>query len=590
MHGGDGPIEDFLVMTIPQNLMKMISRIAFLILWPCSYTVLPKDGCDVNGRGLFGETPLIISCRENHLENVAQLLSLGANASISSVAGNVPLCVAVSKGHIEVVKLLLDKGADVDIKEAAPHDQTPLLWAASLGHVNIVELLLDRGADISLTDKFGNTPLFLAALEGNLQTAQLLLERGADVAAKTQQGWQPLAVACTNGQIEIASLLLENGADIYEKNEADWAVIHDAVYNGHMEIVRLLVEREPDLINMTDGKGLCPIHLAVMRGHLELVRWLLEKQPELLSLDHERGFTILHIAAWAGQLTVVRYLVERSQELISVTNHNGWSPLHEASGQGHADIVNLLQNGSDAAISDNDGTTPLHYDLRSGRVQTAKLLPGEGVDVTSGAVDGCSPLHLVCNSGHFESRQITIDQDACDVVEYTPLAEAVRCGHVEIVKFLLSDKVKATASTEDRFGLIPAFYALRNNHIELLELLLPRTDRWEEWKDSLGRDMMWWAQRLGFLDMVNLLVKHGARKPPSYNDSAPRFPLSQSPPFDFHLPYCDYCVGLILDDSKAYWCNNCHTIKGVCVCLECYEAGFRCLDDSHVLEFGSFSS
>uniref|UniRef100_A0A8H7K1N8 Prion-inhibition and propagation HeLo domain-containing protein n=1 Tax=Bionectria ochroleuca TaxID=29856 RepID=A0A8H7K1N8_BIOOC len=531
-----------------------------LLLHKTTEHLLSKDGCDVNGRGLFGETPLIISCRDNHLENVTQLLSLGANTSISSVAGNVPLCVAVSKGHNELAKLLLDKGADVDIKEAAANDRTALLWAASLGHVDLVKLLLDRGADISLTDKFGNTPLFLAAYKGNLQITQLLLEKGADVAAKTQQGWQPLTAACMMGQIEIASLLLENGADIDVKNEEGWAVIHEAVYNDQIEIVRWLFEREPDLINIITSSGWYPIHIAALNGHLELVRWFLEKQPEL----------------------------------ISVTDPDGWSPLHKAAEKGHADVVNLLlQKGSDAGMSDNNGTTPLHCALHNGDVQIAELLLlEEGVDVITRDVDGCSPLHLVCNSGNLELatlllKQTGIDKDACDVLGYTPLAEAVRCGHAEIVKLLLSDKVRAIARTEDRFGLIPPFYALRNNHVEILELLLPKTERWIEWKDSLGRDLMWWAQRLGSLEVANLLVKHGARKSPLYNGNDPGLLPSQSPPFDINLAYCDHCIGLILDDSEAYWCNNCHS-GGVCICLECYEAGLRCLDDSHVLAFDVF--
>ncbi|CAG9988781.1 unnamed protein product [Clonostachys byssicola] len=560
-----------------------------LLLHKTTEYLLSKDGCDINGRGLLGETPLIISCRDNNLESVAQLLSLGAKTSTSSVAGNVPLCVAVRKGHTEVARLLLDKGADADIKEAASNDVTPLLWAAFLGHADLVKLLLARGADISLTDEFGNTPLFLAASGGHLRIAQMLLEKGADVAAKTHQGWQPLAAACMKGQIEIASLLLGNGADIYAQSEEGWTAMHQAIYHDHLEIVSLLFEREPDLMNITLSSGWYPIEIAAIHGRLEIVRWLLEKRPQLMSFTNERGLTILHTAASAGELEFVRFLLERNQGLVSITDPDGWSPLHEAAASGHANVVNLLlQKGADVNIPDNDGTTPLHCALSSGHVQTAKLLIlGGEVDVTIGA--SCVPIDLVCNSGKFEFRQISIDRDPRDAFGYTPLAEAVRCGHVEIVKLLLSDKVKATANTKDRFGLIPLFYALRNNHTEILELLLPRTECWIEWKDNLGRDLMWWAQRHGSSSMVDLLVRHGATKPHSYSSNDPEIPPSQSPPFDFNLSYCDQCIGLILDDSKAYWCNDCHRRKPVCVCLKCYEAGLRCLDDSHVLAFGVFT-
>ncbi|CAH0034152.1 unnamed protein product [Clonostachys rhizophaga] len=381
-------------------------------------------------------------------------------------------------------------------------------------------------------------------------TEYLLSKDGCDVNGRGLFGETPLVISCRDNHLE--------------NNEEGWTVIHEDVYKDQVEIVRMLFEREPDLINVTTNDGWCPIHIAAINGHLELVRWFLEKQPKL----------------------------------ISVTDPYGWSPLHVAAEAGHADIVRLLlQNGSDAAISDNGGDTALHCALRSGDVQTTELLLlEEGVDVTTRAADGCSPLHLVCNSGNLELaalllEQNAVDKNAYDIRGYTPLAEAVRCGHVEIVKLLLSNKVGAVARTEDRFGLIPPFYAMRNSHTEILEILLPSTERWEEWEDSLGRSLMWWAQRIGSSHVVSLLVKHGASKISLFISNDSRYLPSQPLLFDKNLAYCDHCIGLILDDSEAYWCNNCANrgiCTGVCVCLECYEAGLRCLDDSHILVFGVF--
>ena len=80
--------------------------------------LLIQEGCDLDQRNVFGESPLI---RASH------------------------------NGHLYCVRALLDEGCDMNAVDSA--DNTALHWAAMRGHVEIVKLLVDRGADRFATNK-----------------------------------------------------------------------------------------------------------------------------------------------------------------------------------------------------------------------------------------------------------------------------------------------------------------------------------------------------------------------------------------------------------------------------------------------------
>lgn len=59
-----------------------------------------------------------------------------------------------------------------------------------------------------------------------------------------------------------------------------------------------------------------------------------------------------------------------------------------------------------------------------------------------------------------------------DLAEWTPLHVASSCGHLEIIKLLLS--FNATIDIPDKFGSTPLFYAIKNHHTEAVQLLLDK--------------------------------------------------------------------------------------------------------------------
>lgn len=105
----------------------------------------------------------------------------------TSLAG--PLHYAVMDGNIDEVEQLIAMGADVNENDSFLF--TPLHCAAIIGNKDIAELLIAKGADINAKNQYDATPLHKAldaveplnnVLDNNHKAVVLLLvNKGADV-------------------------------------------------------------------------------------------------------------------------------------------------------------------------------------------------------------------------------------------------------------------------------------------------------------------------------------------------------------------------------------------------------------------------
>jgi len=82
----------------------------------------------VNAKGAMGDTPLHIACGRNSLQEVADLLALGAEVNVRGDRGFTPVQMAIQQGSAEMTGLLLKHGADLDVKD--DHDCTARQEAA----------------------------------------------------------------------------------------------------------------------------------------------------------------------------------------------------------------------------------------------------------------------------------------------------------------------------------------------------------------------------------------------------------------------------------------------------------------------------
>jgi ankyrin repeat protein len=121
--------------------------------------------------------------------------------------------------------------------------------------------------------------------------------------------------------------------------------------------------------------------------------------------------------------------------------------LHDACGVGDLRKVReILQKDSDIANRLNQrgaplGLTPLHEAARGGHVDILQLLLNHGASVNA-----------VTNHG------------------YTPFHHAARVGHVDILQLLLNHG--ASVNAVDKYGETPLHHAARESHVKCVKVCL----------------------------------------------------------------------------------------------------------------------
>lgn len=168
---------------------------------------------DINERGMWDNTPLLVAAQYGHSDIALTLLKHGANARAENDRRATALHYSTAEGHVELSKALLDNGADVDPPAAVVTHSfvngerslllTPLSAAAIGGHTELVRLLLDRSAEVDrrifpetpcnqiskevLCESSGHTSALMeAAKYGHTDTCTLLIDKGANMLAQVR--------------------------------------------------------------------------------------------------------------------------------------------------------------------------------------------------------------------------------------------------------------------------------------------------------------------------------------------------------------------------------------------------------------------
>lgn len=174
----------------------------------------------------------------------------------------------------------------------------------------------------------------------------------------------------------------------------------EMVYGGGVEGVQYILDQGVD-VNLTDDLGESPIHLAARKGYVNIMRLLIQAGANLDARDAENE-TPLDYAIHNKQKEIVIYLIRNkakfSQGLGEMVMVGGGEGVQYALDQG----VNLYQ-------TDAQGKTPLHKAAQQGDVEVAKLLLQVGANI-----------------------------NARDINNATPLDDAIRYNHKDMVLFLIN--------------------------------------------------------------------------------------------------------------------------------------------------------
>ena len=177
---------------------------------------------------------------------------------------------------------------------------------------------------------------------------------------------------------------------------------------------------------------------------------------------------------------------------------NYGTPFHQAAIKGHVETaVGMLEEGYPHDVVNSAGATVLHWAAVGGHVKIIRELVARMCDINAGHVNSCTPLHSAALCGRIEAVRELIKLCAAKSVVAglygTPLHQAVFGGHVEAVEALLEEEVFETdlashdiASLKtqvldsgiigicDSFNQTPVMWALRCGHVEVLKLLISK--------------------------------------------------------------------------------------------------------------------
>ena len=120
--------------------------------------------------------------------------------------------VATFDGDVDEVARIITEGADIDARNR--YGMTALMIAVTRGHGPLTQWLIDRGADLDHTAKYGMSALMLAVIYGHTDIVDSLVKAGArtDIRGTGAPGFQDktaLDLAHDRGDAAMISLLSE---------------------------------------------------------------------------------------------------------------------------------------------------------------------------------------------------------------------------------------------------------------------------------------------------------------------------------------------------------------------------------------------
>lgn len=385
------------------------------------------------------------ACRDGQTDWVRRELDRGEIDVDARLWGSTLLSYALSHRPPEtMVKLLLERGATVD--------EAMLYVGAAQGNPQILKMLLDHAGAVSTSAVLGRA-VFECCSHGSfasetdaVQTIRLLLDRGASFDLKWSGGRTALQVALGKGYIGIAQLLMEHGADANATDEDGTSALMVAAYGGRLEGVRLLLHAGAKL-EARDKYRQTPLLVATLGASAyngldngcKVVELLLNQGAAVDAKD-VAGTTALMTAAAHCNGEILQLLLRHGANL-NARNGAGRTVLSSA---GNAATVRLLlSSGAHPTPTDNLRGVVLATSVRAaaeaGDLARVRKLLARGGDANEGEKEAGladTPLTLGAKNGHTAVVCLLLSRGA-KLKESPALFEAVRGGHVSIVKMLL---------------------------------------------------------------------------------------------------------------------------------------------------------
>ncbi|KAB0791382.1 hypothetical protein PPYR_03182 [Photinus pyralis] len=443
--------------------------------------LLDRNG-NIDDLNSSGESLLMIAAKSGDVDMVKLLLERGADVTLANYEGETYLHLAACDTE-EMLTLFLD-GGNLEAKNLS--GLTPLMLALKLSFTHSARLLISWGADIHTEDFMGNTCLHNAARAGDHEMVGLLLESGLDMLRRNAEGDDCLDMAINNGSLSVAKLLIAHGADPNQANRYGETCLLKAI-EADSELVADFLAREVD-VNCQGNDGHTPFTQALERCNTDHAKLLLAKNADV-SVRNRQGSN-LHYAITQG-VDIVDALLDLG---VDEEDEQGNTPLLLAVKTGALETAKLLlEKGADVRVKNNEYNTCLHYATDHSDVELLQMFLGKGIDVNCSNVLGETPLLKALKGEKLDHAKILLGEGAdCSVVDNENGSCLVYCaqfGFEELLADFISKGHDVNLAYSEGSPLQMAF---KGKHAGAVKLLLANgadihscTSYYETWVDQV---------------------------------------------------------------------------------------------------------
>ncbi|KAM3955948.1 LOW QUALITY PROTEIN: transient receptor potential cation channel subfamily A member 1 [Aphomia sociella] len=498
------------------------------------------------------------------------VVKFGAEKLRQDKLGRTPLHLAAWAGNARQMAILLDFPEDMhdrvedsamlsvvedDVKKLCKKTKEMANVRCDLGEVKtLLPNTWKDNIDHNCTDikgslpllKPGWTPLHVASSCGRRYCIRLLLAAGADPNVCDVQGRTALDVVGSAYYyeqevnpayfVEIIQTLIKAGGKFNTMksrgmNDVD-TPLHTAVYLECLDGVNELLKAGASIACLNnDGKT--PLHVCVEKQYEEILQVLANygnnyADPFSATVDvkDKEGHTVLQAAVEAAWVPGVCVALEAGAD-VTLKANDGETPIHSAAALGNLDvlieILSVAKQKDSIDYQNDEGETALFKAINHGHVECLKAILNEGASMKITLQGDANVLHVAAENGHVEILKVLLEYDEAITVElinvltdggrrgFGPIHFAVSENHLECVKLLLKKAdIRLRTTCSPHKSSTPLHIAAVKNYREIAKVILDfdKTTIYEV--NSMGWFPLHSASHHGSRDVIALLLSEGA--------------------------------------------------------------------------------
>ncbi len=510
--------------------------------------LLLQAGAEINALSTNGDSALLLAAQKRRVSNQTVLLAFGASPNIVNQQGGTAFLEASWSGStpVDIIQLYLRAGANLNQRDSKGLSVLMGVVTSWRFQPEVLEALIAAGADVNSQDKEGKTVL-IHAIESDysaIPAVEILLKAKAKVNVNLQdKNGRNVFFNLAKSRLKVEDietlvpLLVAAGGNINAVDK-DGLISLFLVLNNY-DLIQLWLDHGAD-VTIKDKSGETVLNYFYTSVVIDQFSMMDKKDKEAAFLTFLRRSKVitfpgidyqpLNWAAGVGNLEMVKILLKNGADpnyhySLKTADSNVYPILAAASG-GHIEIVRLLlDKGAKVNVKGNYyQTTPLMFACEGAYVELVALLLKAKADVNATAKSNFSALELAVSVQSDEIVKMLLAAKANVDIETSmgsPLIIALRNEAIEIVEMLLQAKANVNLRTgrEQTTPLLAAIGAGDSRYVNLLiaakaDVNAPALGMPGEPAASDGEYPLTMARRLGYRDIIDALVKAGAKETP----------------------------------------------------------------------------